>query len=139
MPMEKINGFFVALLLLTGLSDVASAQVDPFINTSGNTYRVDYTSGNLYTIDTIGDGFSTPNADCYIAMGGGELFYQDISGGYVISQSCMPITQRKAYLKISPVIVPFVDAVNRYTGTKIVRPTSWGVRLEEATRSCMIY
>ena len=139
MPMEKINGFFVALLLLTGLSDVASAHVDPFINTSGNTYRVDYTSGNLYTIDTIGDGFSTPNADCYIAMGGGELFYQDISGGYVISQSCMPITQRKTYLKISPVIVPFVDAVNRYTNTKNTVLWIEDARLKEGLRSCMIY
>lgn len=137
--MEKINGFFVALLLLTGLSNVSSAHVDPFINTSGHTYRVDYTSGNLYTIDTIGDGFSTPNADCYIAMGGGELFYQDISGGYVISRSCMPIIKRKNLLKDSPAIRQLFDAVDRYSDLKSNNSESWPVRMEYGLRTCMDY
>ncbi len=137
--MEKINGFFVALLLLTGLSDVASAQVDPFINTSGNTYRVDYPSGNLYTIDTIGDGFSTPNADCYIAMGGGELFYQDISGGYVISRSCMPIIKRKILLKDSPAIRQLFDEVNRYSDLKSYISIPRYARMEYGLRTCMDY
>lgn len=137
--MEKINGFFVALLLLTGLSNVSSAHVDLFINTSGYTYRVDYTSGNLYTIDTIGDGFSTPNADCYIAMGGGELFYQDISGGYVISRSCMPIIKRKNLLKDSPAIRQLFDAVDRYSDLKLDISESWPVRMEYGLRTCMDY
>lgn len=77
--------------------------------------------------------------DCYIAMGGGKLFYQDISGGYVISQSCMPITQRKTYLKRAPRIVPFFDAVSRYTDSKLYAPRSEVARLKEGVRSCMIY
>ena len=42
-------------------------------------------------------------------------------------------------LKRSPVIVPFVDAVNRYSGTKNVNSISKNVRLDEGTRSCVIY
>ena len=112
MPMKKIYGMYVALLLLVGGGNMAGAQV--------YSTQVSYSPS-------------------YMAMGGGELFYQDISGGYVISQSCMPIVQRKAYLKDSPVIVPFVDAVNRYTNTKNVVLRSEAVRLKEGSRSCMIY
>lgn len=112
MPMKKIYGMYVVLLLLVGGGNMAGAQV--------YSTQVSYSPS-------------------YMAMGGGELFYQDISGGYVISQSCMPITQSKAYLKRSPVIVPFVDAVNRYTGTKNVNSISKNVRLDEGTLSCVIY
>lgn len=129
----------VMVILMNGEKSSELYHVNPFSNISDYAYRVDYINGNLYTIDTIGGTSSFPNADCYIAMGGGELFYQDISGGYVISQSCMPITQSKAYLKRSPVIVPFVDAVNRYTGTKNVNSISKNVRLDEGTLSCVIY
>ena len=114
-------------------------HVDPFSNTTDYMYRIDYANGNLSTIDTIGDGFLSPNADCYIAMGGGDFFYQDISGGYVISQSCMPIDQRWAILKTPPVIVPFLDRVNRYTDNKIINSISRDVRDTNATRTCMIY
>ena len=83
--------------------------------------------------------YSSPNADCYIAMGGGELFYQDISGGYVISQSCMPISKRKACLKDSPVIVPFFDAVDRYSGGKLPNLLWPSARLEYGLQTCMEY
>ena len=110
--MKKIFGMYVVLLLLAGGGNVAGGTV--------YSTQVSYSPS-------------------YMAMGGGELFYQDISGGYVVNQSCMPITQRKAYLKSSPVIVPFFDAVNRYSGTKNVNSISKNVRLDEGTRSCVIY
>ncbi len=129
----------VMVMLMNGENHSELYHVDPFINTSGNTYRVDYTSGNLYTIDTIGDGFSTPNADCYIAMGGGELFYQDISGGYVISRSCMPIIKRKILLKDSPAIRQLFDEVNRYSDLKSYISIPRYARMEYGLRTCMDY
>lgn len=42
-------------------------------------------------------------------------------------------------LKRSPVIVPFVDAVNRYTGTKNIILRTEDARLKEGSLSCMIY
>ena len=112
MPMKKIYGMYVVLLLLAGGGNMAGAQV--------------YSTQVFYS-------------PSYMAMGGGELFYQDISGGYVISQSCMPITQSKAYLKSSPVIVPFFDAVNRYTNTKNTVLLTEDARLKKGSLSCMIY
>ncbi len=93
-------------------------HVDPYSNTDDNAYKLDYLDGNLFSIDTIGD-YMGLNGDRYFAMGEDDIFWQDISNGVVITNSCLPITKTKFLLHDSPRINIINEAINRYADNRV--------------------
>lgn len=94
----------VMVILTNGETHSEIYHVNPFVTTNDYAYMLEYENGNLYSIDTVGDGYFSSNADAYVAVGAGEYFHQDISGGYTIERSCLPISRKKSKLRRTPII-----------------------------------
>lgn len=102
-------------------------HVDPYSNINDISYKLDYANGNFYSIDTIGN-YTGMNEDGYFAIGQNEIFWQDISNGIEIENSCLPIVQPKFMLREPPRIKKIQDKIilqednrvlNYFTGNSI--------------------
>lgn len=126
------------VLLLNGEGKSEIYHVDPFSNTSDYTWKLFYPNGNFYSLDTIGD-YIGYNADRYLAIGGNEIFYQDISNGIVIDSSCLQITKRKSILQDPPRIGILKDPIERYSDSRLYVIFNDTSVLFEGLRTCFLY
>ena len=106
------------VLLLNGERESSLYHINPYSNTNDQAYRLDYQNGSFYSLDTIGD-YTGVNLDMYYAIGGNDIFFQDISGGFVIDQSCLPITRLPSNLRDCPKIIKFYDPIESGSGDRI--------------------
>ncbi len=67
------------VLLLNGDLNSEFYHADPYLITSYNTIKLDYTYGRLHSIDTIGGLPLHNNNDIYVAMGDSVFFSQDLN------------------------------------------------------------
>ena len=107
------------MLLLNGNDHSKIYHADPYSTISTVVTKLDYSDGNLYSIDTIGD-YSPLVSDRYVAMGGNRFFSQDITTGVDIDESCLDITVQKPELKNPPLIEKLKDPISRYYDNVIV-------------------
>ena len=124
------------VILLNGVGKSELYHDDPFSNTNTYMYKLDYPNGNFYSIDTIGYYFGG-NEDKYVAIGGNEIFCQEISSGFVIDNSCLSISTRESLLKESPTIKVIEDPINRYSDTRIYVPYNNNSVLFEGLKICL--
>lgn len=106
------------MILLNGGDRSEIYHADPYSTLSTYVYKLNYSNGNLYSIDTAGN-YSTWNGDRYIAVGDNRFFGQDISGGYQIENSCYEIIRENSILKDPPRVALLKEQLSRYTDTKI--------------------
>lgn len=128
------------VILMNGAGRCELYHVDPNLgNVNGFAYKIEYDSGNLYSLDTVMDPLYSPSERGYVAVGDNDIFYQDISSGYTIINSCKSIIKKRVYLRDVPVIIKNPDPIVPIPDMK--QPGFWNkpVRMGDGTQSCMVY
>lgn len=96
------------VILLNGHDKSELYHIDPYSNLTYSIDMLDYPYGNLYSIDTIGD-YSSHNISAYVAMGDSTFFFQDISNGIHIEESCLEKKEIIMNLQNAPEINSCLD------------------------------
>lgn len=105
------------VVLLNGNNKSAIYHVNPFSNTSDYGYMINYNSGELWSIDTIGN-YNPLNSDMYVAAGDRCFFSQDISNGIVVEESCYQVTKMNSLLFPAPFVNVIFDPVSICSDSK---------------------
>ncbi len=125
------------VILLNGEKVSELYHADPFLTTTSTIYKLDHRGKSLYSIDTIGNYYLL-NSDMYVAIGDSTLFYQDISNGSVIEESCLTITPVRYILQDQPEIEFVNDPLERYQDFRNYDPYSKVATYFYGTRTCRI-
>lgn len=106
------------VVLLNGEDRSVLYHVDPYFSTGTFAYKLDYSNGNLYSLDTIRDDVYTSPIAMYVAAGGGRFFSQDISNGVVPIASCLTYTKIETPEMTPPSFVEVADPIDCFTNNK---------------------
>ena len=124
------------VILMNGIGKSELYHHNPYSNTSTYMYKLDHPNGNFYSMDTIGY-YLGGNSDKYVAIGGNEIFCQEISSGFAIDNSCLRISRHKTLLKESPIVKTFHNPINRYSDIRIYVPYGDNSVLFDGLRTCL--
>lgn len=106
----------VMVALLNGNGKSSFYHLNPYSTTTDITSKLNHSTGNFYSIDTI-ENYSS-NEIMYMAMGDSTIFLQNIFNGPSIDMSCLEIKKIKSLLKEPPEIKKNDDPLHRYSADR---------------------
>ena len=124
----------VMMILMSGGGKSKIYHFDPYITPSPAATILEYNNGELYDIDTITCYYSE---NMYIAIGGTDIFCQDISTGIDIEHSCLDKYQIKFLPAKNPKIEKKEDPIQRYSAIKEYHPYDNSAEYSYGTTTCI--
>ena len=106
----------VMVALLNGNGKSSFYHLNPYSTTTDITSKLNHSTGNFYSIDTI-ENYSSSEI-MYMAMGDSTIFLQNIFNGPSIDKSCLEIKKIKSFLKEPPEIKKNDDPLHRYSADR---------------------
>ena len=126
------------VILLNGSGRSEIYHMDPFVTTNTPVSMLNYPGVQLSSLKIV-ERYYSYNADCYMAIGGNELFAQDISSGFNVDFSCLDSSIQKIPLREPPLIGLYKDPLNYYLGEKIFEYRLFSLINFEGTSECTMY
>lgn len=132
---EPVVNTMVALL--NGNKRSVFYHVDPFATSTTPVCRLDYPNGELYSIDTLRDSYTSPIA-MYVAMGDDKIFCQNISSGINVVASCLKYNMIDVPLVPSPGYRKTEDPIDRFLDNREYVPIDEDAHFFDGIKTCFI-